>query len=143
MTLIAKFTLFCQAYWAMIHAKIKVTLLPSHKLVRHLGVAQASTVMQTLVAQDTLTIKRIVKAIKLSQKLLPFHCSCLVLAMATQQLLEHAQQPYELYLGLHKEHGELAAHAWITSQGLAVIGAPQEDEFTPIAQFTPKNQNAD
>jgi len=143
MTLSAKLTLLCRAYWAVIRAKIKVTLLPSHKLVRHLGLAQAPMSIPTHALQDTLSIKRIVKAIKLSQKLLPFHCSCLVLAMATQQLLEHAQQPYELHLGLRKEKGKLAAHAWITSQGMAVIGVPQEDEFTPIAQFNPKNQNAD
>ena len=143
MTLSAKLALLCRAYWAVIRAKIKVTTLPSHKLVRHLGLAQAPMSMPTSATQNKLTIKRIVKAIKLSQKLLPLHCSCLVLAMATQQLLEHAQQPYELHLGLRKENGELTAHAWITSQGVAVIGVPQEDEFTPIAQFNPRNQNAD
>jgi Transglutaminase-like superfamily len=59
--------------------------------------------------------------------------SCLTQALAAQLLLAQAGQPSELHLGVKRspEQG-LAAHAWVTSGEVVVVGGEQRGGFTPL-----------
>jgi hypothetical protein len=50
--------------------------------------------------------------------------SCLTQALAAQLLLAHQGLPSELCIGVTRDTGEFAAHAWVEIEGSIVIGGP-------------------
>ena len=65
---------------------------------------------------------------------------CVPRALALRSLLAEAGIETELRIGVRKEGGELAAHAWIEHRGVPVGEAPQIAElFTPLGRTDDAN----
>ena len=65
----------------------------------------------------------------------PFHASCLPQSLVVQWLLRRQGIPSRLQLGVRKESGVLAAHAWVEYRGEPVIDSP--DVRRRFAAFGP------
>jgi len=70
-------------------------------------------------------------AVEVASRYLPGAATCLVRALAAQALL--AGRDSHLRIGVSKgEHGRLAAHAWVESEGEIVIGGSAYDGFVAL-----------
>jgi hypothetical protein len=59
--------------------------------------------------------------------------NCLTQALAAQALLERHGLPTRLHIGVVLEEGQaLRGHAWVESQGAAVMGAAGVDRWRPL-----------
>ena len=66
---------------------------------------------------------------------LPWHSTCLVLAVALRLMLARRGIPAVIRLGVRKVEGGLSAHAWLLVGGEAVLGAGEASSFQPLADF--------
>jgi hypothetical protein len=64
---------------------------------------------------------------------------CLVQALVVQRLFVRAGQPAELRIGVRRDGAsKLAAHAWVESDGVMVIGSRGlSDDFVPLPPIRP------
>jgi hypothetical protein len=59
--------------------------------------------------------------------------TCLTQALAAQVLLERYGLPTRLHMGIVRDEGQaVRGHAWVESQGAAVIGAPMSGGWSPL-----------
>jgi len=65
---------------------------------------------------------------------LPWHSSCLVLAVAGRMMLWRRRLPSVLHLGARSDP-QLAAHAWLRCGEVDVVGVEASDQYTPIVAF--------
>lgn len=72
---------------------------------------------------------------------LPWHSSCLVLAIAGQLMLRRRRVPSVVQLGVRSEHGVFMAHAWLVANNMVVIGGEETPDYHPLATFgrTPRS----
>jgi hypothetical protein len=61
--------------------------------------------------------------------------SCLIAAFALQRLLSRAGHESELHIGVAKRAQKLAAHAWVVCEGQILIGAREDDPYTPLVAW--------
>jgi hypothetical protein len=60
---------------------------------------------------------------------------CLPRALAAHAMLRRRGIASRLCLGVAREGGELAAHAWVEIGNNKVVGGPEADGFTRLAEF--------
>ena len=60
---------------------------------------------------------------------------CLPRALATHAMLRRRGIASRLCLGVVRERGNLAAHAWVEIGKDKIVGAPEADGFTRLAEF--------
>src|SRR5438876_4371994 len=65
---------------------------------------------------------------------LPWHSSCLVLAVGGRMMLWRRRLPSVLHLGARSDP-QLAAHAWLRCGEVEVVGVEASDQYTPIVAF--------
>ena len=63
------------------------------------------------------------------------HALCLPRALATQAMLRRRGIANRLCLGVARDGGELAAHAWIEVGNKKIVGGDETRAFTQIAAF--------
>ena len=82
-------------------------------------------------------IRRIAWIVRNAARPIP-GASCLTQALAFQTMLHRRGMASELKLGVrHNEHGEFAAHAWVSVDGQVQLGGSVQElaAFSPIAEF--------
>jgi hypothetical protein len=68
-------------------------------------------------------LRRIIEAVELSSRNMPFAATCLVRALTGQVLLLRNGYTSELRIGVARgAEGKMEAHAWIVYQGKVIIG---------------------
>jgi hypothetical protein len=60
---------------------------------------------------------------------------CLPRALAAHAMLRRRGIASRLCLGVAREGGELAAHAWVEIGNNKIVGGPEADRFTRLAEF--------
>ena len=60
---------------------------------------------------------------------------CLPRALATHAMLRRRGIASRLCLGVARERGNLAAHAWVEIGNDKIVGATEADGFTRLAEF--------
>jgi Transglutaminase-like superfamily len=79
--------------------------------------------------------EKIAWAVATVSRVVPGGGNCLVRAMATEILLKRYGYASTLKIGVAKPAaGQFAAHAWLESDGVVVIGDFQLDRFVPLSQ---------
>lgn len=73
-------------------------------------------------------------ALNRAQKVLPFHCQCLVTAIAIQKLCAQLRLPTTLHLGVNKKDEQLNAHAWVCL-GDKIIEGQNGETYTTVKVF--------
>jgi hypothetical protein len=63
------------------------------------------------------------------------HALCLPRALAAHAMLRRRGIASRLCLGVAREGGELAAHAWVEIGNNKVVGGTEADGFTRLAEF--------
>jgi hypothetical protein len=63
------------------------------------------------------------------------HALCLPRALAAHAMLRRRGIANTLCLGVARDGGELAAHAWIEVSGKPIVGGDEAARYTPIAAF--------
>ena len=119
-------------------ARIRVALLPFHRLTPQLGShhAAAPAPPMALTSEQTLLARDIAWAMGAAARQLPLKTVCLHQAIAAKRMLRHHAIPATLYLGARKEEDQhFHAHAWVRSGDLTVIGG-SADDYTVVASFT-------
>jgi hypothetical protein len=89
---------------------------------------------------EILAVKSVSTALRRAQKLILWRKSyCLVNAFALHWMLKRRGISSTIHLGvtknLTKSDSQLAAHAWVESQGLSLVGSELKDQYTRIASF--------
>jgi hypothetical protein len=68
---------------------------------------------------------------------IPWHCTCLVQALAARAMLRRRGIASVMRFGLKRDDdGKLAAHAWLEAGGGIVCGGPAAEGYTPLAGFS-------
>ncbi len=78
---------------------------------------------------------RIAWAVDRTGRLVPWHATCLMLAVTAMLLLKRRSIPYTLYLGVvtAQRAGEnMEAHAWLRCGKDVLTGASEMDRFRPV-----------
>jgi len=117
-----------------------IHLVPLHRLARWLGGSGAASVPGTGVeARRTAEwVDGVLRRLPW-----PWHRTCLKRAAVLYHLLRRRGEPVELRIGVRRnEAGRLAAHAWLTREGVCYLEFPGQVEpservgdFTEIACF--------
>lgn len=71
------------------------------------------------------------RAIRVGYRVLPFEFTCLKLALIFCRYRHRRGLPAELRIGVQKDEGVFAAHAWVEDGAGNVLTDPQEG-FTPV-----------
>ena len=80
--------------------------------------------------------ERIAWAIEATGRRLPRPSSCLARAIVAEMLLDLAEGPVHLYIGVrHTDAGAFQAHAWVMRADRVVVGTPV-DGYAPILIWT-------
>lgn len=75
---------------------------------------------------------RVARAVARASRVVP-GASCLTQALAVQVLLERHDFPTRLHIDVARDGREaMRAHAWVESQGAAVIGGARSGQWTPL-----------
>lgn len=78
----------------------------------------------------------VARAVEAASRGAPGVKTCLAQALAAQAMLARRGCPALLHIGVTKgEQGRLQAHAWVESEGEAVLGAPKPGRYTTLASF--------
>ncbi len=87
-------------------------------------------------SDDICRTTRVLTALVRAQRLIFWRRSfCLVNAFTLHWMLKRRGLPSSIHLGVHKKDSALTAHAWVESQGLALIGSELKDQYSRIASF--------
>ena len=78
---------------------------------------------------------RISWAVRLISYYAPWRNKCLAEAIAAKGMMRRRGISSTLYLGLAKDGGELAAHAWLRCGGKIVTGEDESVDFAVVAKF--------
>jgi hypothetical protein len=70
-------------------------------------------------------------AVSAASRYIP-QASCLTQAIALHILLKRAGYPSRVRIGVAKEHGKFASHAWVESQDKIIIGNFELQRYTPM-----------
>ena len=113
-------------------ASAVVALLPDRRLSRFLGQARQPEADRPRAAPGE-TSRRVGRAVELVAGRLPWRPKCLPQAIATRAMLRRRGIPCETHLGV-VETRPLAAHAWVTVNGVVVQGGAVAG-ITEVAAF--------
>ena len=76
---------------------------------------------------------RVARSVRRAGRLFPGGSNCLVQSLALDRMLRGRGHPAEVRIGVKREGGELAAHAWVEYEGVALLEAGLE-EFSTLGQ---------
>lgn len=119
------------AYW-LCRSKITIARGPFKKIKPMLGQVTQSRSSLDYEAQQ---LKLMRLSLFRAESLMPFHCQCLVMAIAAQKICRELKLPATLVLGVNKKDQNLAAHAWICLGDEVVVGQT-EQSYTAVQQFS-------
>lgn len=86
------------------------------------------------VTPGTKPVERIAWAAGVASRLLP-RTTCLMSALALQRLLSRQGHQSELHIGVAREDGEFAAHAWLACEGRILTGELEHDRYTRLVAW--------
>lgn len=90
----------------------------------------------------TPTIQQIIWAIESAARYLP-GVTCLAQALTALRLGSSAGYPVIINIGTAKDvNGALKAHAWVEYQGQIILGAAQENVYTPLLVWAERGWRA-
>lgn len=79
------------------------------------------------------TVDRLVWAVDVASRTVPVETTCLPRALTGGALLARYGYASTLRIGVRREGGEFAAHAWVERDGRVVLGnLPDLDTFVPL-----------
>lgn len=99
-----------------------------------IGRAKASAHSQALEP----TPEAIAWAVEAAGIRIPGGRNCLTRALATEYLLHRYGYACELKIGVRREEGKFAAHAWLESDQRVIIGEFEIDSYVPLAVAQPR-----
>ncbi len=76
---------------------------------------------------------RVARSVRRAGRLFPGGGNCLVQSLALDRMLHERGHPSELRIGVRREGGELAAHAWVEHDGRALLEAGL-DQFSTLSE---------
>jgi len=79
---------------------------------------------------------RVTRSVRRAGRLFPGGGNCLVQSLALDRMLRRRGHPAEVRIGVKREGGGLAAHAWVEYEGVALLEAGLE-EFSTLSQAAP------
>jgi hypothetical protein len=122
------------ACW-LVCARLAVLLVPFRFLAPMLGVARGDP--PTAEAPSNREVARRVSwAVTTVGRHTPWRSTCLVQAIAAMAMLRRRRLPSVLYLGVGKQDEKnMRAHAWLTSAGITLTGAPVDSGLTVVSVF--------
>ena len=131
--LISDYTLFIEAWILLNLSKLLIVFIPFKKIASLLGDPQSETDKEVI---DFAKIKDIEISIIRAVKYVLFASKCYDQALATTFMLKKRKLSSTIYFGLHKEAGQLLAHAWVRCGDKIVSGKLGHERFTPVAWFS-------
>lgn len=88
------------------------------------------------------TLRQIIWAAQSAARFVP-GATCLVQSLSVLRLAISAGYPVTLKIGTAKEiDGTLKAHAWVEHQGEIILGAAEENLYTPLLVWTEQGWHA-
>lgn len=85
---------------------------------------------------DPSSSEKVVWAVEVASRRLPLASTCLMQALATQVLFVRRGRPARVHIGVvRSEEGKFEAHAWVESEGRAVIGGHALERYTPLTSY--------
>lgn len=118
----------------LIRASIELRLLPSRRTVALLGVVQGGALDASVSATELRAAMDAGLIVARVARRLPWRPTCLRQALAVRRMLHARGIPSSIHLGVTGPSAP-AAHAWVTVQGQAVVGAEGMERFVPLAAF--------
>jgi hypothetical protein len=128
-------TLIEAALW-LTFVTVAVRVLPFRRLATFLG-GHGQESSMAIDAAGRARARIVGQALRAARRRLPFHPSCLILAVAAMAMLRRRRQASTLYFGV-ADGGteELRAHAWLRSGDVMVTGGPGRHGCVVVRQFT-------
>lgn len=127
--------LYSEAGLALLLAKLLLQLAPTRWVFRIIGFQVVSQFTPSL-SSASQQLSRIGLALHQISLHLPFSTTCLVQAIAGGMMLKRRRLPANLCIGITKlPNGQLAAHAWLTSDHCVVTGGKEQQDYSMIATF--------
>ncbi len=80
-------------------------------------------------------IERVRWAIGAVARRVPYRAMCIEQAFAAQWMLTRRGVPAVIHYGVATREGALAAHAWVISGEIGVVGCDVAGDYTELAQF--------
>lgn len=124
--------------WTLAITSAQIHTTRPDRLVDLLGTPDVATVDPVAATAPTSDQARraaeIGRVIARSADVLPWHPSCLRQAIAAGRELERAGIDHLIHLGV-TDATTLEAHAWVTVDGIVVVGDRGRAAFTPVASF--------
>ena len=77
----------------------------------------------------------VVAAIETAALRLPWRNVCIHKGIAAQRMIRRRGLDARLHYGIGKDDGRLAAHVWVSLDGVPVIGGEEADAFAPVGAF--------
>ncbi len=129
---ISDYTLFVEAWIYLSLSKLLIVFIPFKKIASLLGDPQVEIVKEVI---DFTNLNNIEISIIRAVKYVLFASKCYDQALATTFMLKKRKLSSTIYFGLHKEAGQLLAHAWVRCGDKIVSGKLGHERFTPVAWF--------
>jgi hypothetical protein len=126
--------LYFEALLISTKVKLIVVCLPLRWYAHYLG-KQHLVTPEDNIENSRSVILRVSQAIVRSQKTVPWQNKCLVNAITAKRMLQRKGLASTLYLGVNKENGNMAAHAWLRCGNLFVTGKRGMEKFTIVSTF--------
>ena len=130
--------LFGEARLLLVLARVAIVVIPFGQLAAWAARTQwpAPPLSEAAAAEITrqVSIALFDAALKI-----PWHSSCLVQALAGYVLLRRRGVPAHITLGVRKEHGQMAAHAWLRVGEVVVTGEAGLTSYSEIFSMGAKD----
>ena len=111
-----------------------ILLLPFRMIARFMGRESVETTYNCT-GEHQYKIRAVRWAVGTVSRYTPWKSLCMVQALTAQLLLRCFSIPSTLYLGVTKNNGQLAAHAWLRSGKEIVTGGDAMSDFQAIACY--------
>src|SRR5689334_2389496 len=79
--------------------------------------------------------QEVVAAVEAAAGRLPWRNMCIHKGIAAQRMLRRRGLDARLHYGIGKDDGRLAAHVWVSLDGVPVIGGEEARAFAPVGAF--------
>jgi hypothetical protein len=123
----------CEAALFLLAVRIALAMLPLPRALRLFGLAQRTMKGDRVDAEQATVIGR---AIARAARHVPFRAVCLQQAFAAPLMLRRRGLAGSVHFGLHRDGGELRAHAWSRCGALPVTGVAAAHGFATVAEFS-------
>lgn len=121
--------MFIKAVCLLAAIRVALALIPLRALRDALGWRRRKEFVQ---GHGAPTLQQIIWAIERAARFVP-GATCLVQALTALRLGVSAGYPVTMNIGTAKEvNGALRAHAWVEYQSQIILGAAQENIYTPL-----------